>query len=116
MSKQTTIIIALILLLMFLSGCKGLNPFGPGKNDPVILTQENVCLDNNGLDIRYMDNMPPKRIYENDKFYISIALMNNGCYDIKKGKLTVSVDTDSMVLEDSSPVVVWNSNVELMVT
>ncbi|MBN1156731.1 hypothetical protein JXA85_03885 [Candidatus Woesearchaeota archaeon] len=107
MNKKTIIKIALISLLVILSGCSGIklpgiNLLGRGNsNQGVIMEQENVCLDNNGLDIRYMDNMPPERIYEDDKFYVSLALMNNGCRNIEKGKFTVSVDTDSLQLEES---------------
>ncbi len=104
MIPSTLATIVLISLLVILSGCKGINLFNRGNNNQgnVFTTQENVCLDNNGLDIKYMESMPPERIYENDKFYVSLAMMNNGCYDIKKGKFTVSVDTDSMQLEESS--------------
>jgi len=95
----TIILIAIILALaLVLTGCSsstgtswGSSLFG-GSDDNMNapgVTRENICTDNGGLSMTFLDNMPPDQIFERDPFYIGLRIQNQGCFDINKGYVSV---------------------------
>ncbi|NOZ81363.1 MAG: hypothetical protein GXP63_06860 [DPANN group archaeon] len=80
----TMAVLLFVLVLLLLSGCSKLS-----SNNAITPTRENICTDNGGLRVSFLDNMPPKQIFEGDQFYIGVMLKNDGCFPISEGYVTL---------------------------
>ncbi len=74
-------LIIIIVLFMFLLGCgadsggkKGIQNFKQGYG---------------ALEVRFLDNAPPKKIYQGSNFKMIAELDNQAAYDIKNGELKI---------------------------
>jgi hypothetical protein len=80
-NKKISLIIFVVLSFAFISAC-----FPSG----------NLNLDtqfrkgSEGLQMSFLDNLPPQEILAGDRFSIGINLENRGAYDITEGRITLS--------------------------
>jgi len=78
--KQTIIVISIILALL-LTGCSGLgNMFSSGSGN---IQSYNFRTGTDGLDMKFQEGAPPKKLYIGTDFIASMKIKNNGAYSIK---------------------------------
>lgn len=92
--KKTTALIFGIVIIMLISGCaksssRGSNP----------ITDADVRKGFDGLDMEFVKNAPPDKLFEETTFPISIKLSNKGAYSIKNGFVAVNFDRSYMDFE-----------------
>ncbi|MBT3814129.1 hypothetical protein HOE37_00595 [Candidatus Woesearchaeota archaeon] len=75
-------IIGIVLLSLFLLGC------GSGGGTKQI--DYNFKQGTSGLQVSFMDNAPPKKIYENSNFNVILKMENKAAYDLVNGQITLS--------------------------
>ena len=75
--RKIVLFVVLVLLLVF-SGCVGR---GPSEQR----VEEDYHKGTRGLDISFIRNAPPDRIYEGDSLDISIEVKNLGAFPEEKG-------------------------------
>jgi hypothetical protein len=85
-------IIILILVIVLMSGCKK----DPGLKYPITNKEYQVGTD--GLKFEFIDNAPPKNVFEETTFEIATDMWNKGAYSITEGYLNVIVDNTYMCI------------------
>ncbi len=78
MTKKRVMVIVLMLLLVFSTGCvkkKSTETFGPGVMSNKIYTGTN------GINMKFMENMPPVRTYDKSGLNILVELNNKGAFE-----------------------------------
>ncbi|MBR9676229.1 hypothetical protein GOV05_04425 [Candidatus Woesearchaeota archaeon] len=88
MNKKTSILIMLLIISIFLSGCT-LN-LGFGSSKEVVVTD--VYTGSNGLEFAFLENLPPNGLYAEEEFQIGIRMINKGAYPISNAILTITGD------------------------
>ncbi len=90
-----------ILLLLAIAGCKdGSSIFGSGKK-----TQKNLITDVDirkgatGLEMNFIPNAPPERVFEEGVFPVSLNIKNSGAADIEDGILVFGMENAFVELE-----------------
>ncbi len=73
MDKIKLVILVLVLLALFLAGCKQIPWFG-GEAEPTGI----------GLIMQFEPDMPPARWYEGEPFELQISIRNAGNYDLER--------------------------------
>ena len=85
-NKKAIAIIGILLVLVVVSGCEGGNIFGK-KQDKRPITDADIRKGTDGLDMEFLTNAPPERVFEDGRFPISLRLKNEGATDIEEGIL-----------------------------
>jgi len=67
-----------IIILLFISGC---NVIQNSQED--ITTNRDFKIGTQGIEVNFLDNMPPSKIFEEDSFELGLELNNKGAYDSK---------------------------------
>ena len=94
-NKKAIAIIGILLVLVVVSGCEGGNIFGK-KQDKRPITDADIRKGTDGLDMEFLTNAPPERVFEDGRFPISLRLKNGGATDIiddNKVKLVLGFET-----------------------
>ncbi len=81
-----------IVLSLYLSGCSLANFSASGKETPI--TNVNVYQGTEGLEIEFLTNSPPEKVYEGENFVVSTLLNNKGAYPITSGKVVLTHEPD----------------------
>lgn len=76
-------IIVFVLLLVFVSGCSQF------KKEEFDLEDFDFKQGYKGLEVRFLENLPPKEIIANSGFVLGLELKNEGAYDIENGMIRV---------------------------
>lgn len=80
--RLISILILMIIIFSF-SGCSGfIGSDGPKKVDYHTGTT--------GLELRFLDRMPPSEIWEDASFVTSVEIKNKGTYDVENGVLSIT--------------------------
>lgn len=95
--KKITILLAIASLLI-LNGCNGFSS-GASYNQGFL---EDISKGKEGLVMNFLPQSPPKQVYEDDVFPVSVELENIGTYDIKRGILLINVENDNLAVTDGS--------------
>jgi len=74
--------IGIVLIALLILGCSG----GGGTKQIDYNFKQGVS----GLQVSFMDNAPPKKIYENSNFNVILQLENKAAYDLINGEITLS--------------------------
>ena len=93
-NKKIILVISIVLLLV-LAGCEGGKIFGK-KQDKRPITDADIRKGTDGLDMEFLTNAPPERVFEDGRFPISLRLKNEGATDIiddNKVKLVLGFET-----------------------
>lgn len=90
--KKFVVIIAVILLVLFLSGCKGFTRKGANADESAINRQ--VYSGTQGLEIDFMQNLPPNEIYDSSNLHIVAELRNRGTRDVSGRLYLTGLDTN----------------------
>ncbi|MEM4268180.1 MAG: hypothetical protein QXK37_05110 [Candidatus Woesearchaeota archaeon] len=89
-SMKMGTILFIVLLFSFMSvmisSCKK-----ESKNTPLNIDYKKGT---EGLAFDFLKNVPPNKVFESSEFSVSANLKNKGAYDIKKGFLTIALETD----------------------
>jgi hypothetical protein len=80
MKKTIIILLTIVVLLSF--GCRRTTP---GLEPEVIEYHKGT----QGLEINFIENVPPDEIIEGSEFAIGVELRNKGAYDIEDGRLLI---------------------------
>lgn len=96
MQAKKIIIILMILLFIFVFGCKGVK-----KDYTPTITSKDIYIGKDGLEMEFFENTPSE-IFENSVLPISLHLSNEGAYDITNGYLSISLEKDYMELNEES--------------
>jgi len=79
------IILAGLLILVLVSfGCKRGQP---GIDGPIVI---NYHKGNDGLEVKFLDNLPPDEIVVGSKFLIGLEVKNQGAFDVTFGSVLIS--------------------------
>lgn len=96
MIKMKTNKITALLILLVISGCIDLNP---GKDTT---TPSNIYKGTKGLEISFVKNAPPSKVFEKSPFNVIVRVQNKGAYDVgyyggevsaEKGKLVITTES-----------------------
>jgi len=87
-------ILMIMVLFMFLLGCGS----SSGQQQGI----QNFKQGYGSLNIRFLDNSPPEKIYQGSKFKMIVELDNQAAYDLKDGQLKI-VGVDEKFFLMSSP-------------
>jgi len=74
-------IILLMIVLVIISGCRKQT----GIDVEVIEYHKGV----DGVEMKFVENLPPREIIERSNFVIGVELRNKGAYDVEAGRITV---------------------------
>ena len=85
-NKKAVVIIGILLVLVVASGCEGGKIFGK-KQDKRPITDADIRKGTDGLDMEFLKNAPPERVFEESPFPISLRLKNEGASNIEEGIL-----------------------------
>jgi len=86
------IILMFIIFIILISGCR-LN-----NNNSITSDIDKIHEGKDGLVIKFIDNAPPKQVYEKDSFPIGIGLENKGAFDIKNSYVLLNIEEDNLEL------------------
>lgn len=89
--------ILVLMVLLFIYGCK----VGKKEYTPRI-TSKDIYSGKDGLVMEFLENAPPKEVFENSVLPIGMRLDNKGAYDIKRGYLSIGLEKDYMELNQGS--------------
>ena len=83
-------IIALILIILIFSGCAALKKKPKEIDDePTSFELKDIRSGNDGLVMRFVDNVPPDQIYDTELLTVMIDLRNRGAENINDGYLYI---------------------------
>ena len=85
--RKRAFLIVMCLILVFVIGCKGR---GSGENKNI---ERDYHIGTDGLEMNFLNNAPPNRIYVGDDLEVILELRNKGAWpdsDVFDGKLEVS--------------------------
>ena len=93
--QKTTQIFLIIAICLLLAGCSNMGGFFKGNSQGNIETYDfRKGID--GLDMQFVDGMPPKQVFVGSEFTIGIRAKNKGAYDITdRAQLKITVPDDS---------------------
>jgi len=103
------IIISLLILSLLISGCKGV--FKRDVEYSPSITSEDIYTGKQGLTMEFLENAPPKEIFDNSVLPIGLRLYNKGAYDIgssdrytdtQTGYLSIGLEAEYMELNEGS--------------
>ncbi|MGB9749108.1 MAG: hypothetical protein ACP5OZ_01235 [Candidatus Woesearchaeota archaeon] len=80
-SANSLLLIVLILLIVFISGCvseSGISIFNP-------------YIGNQGAEVNFMKNAPPDFVFEDSSFHVGFELENKGALNVEKGIITIGL-------------------------
>ena len=89
-------ILIIVVLFMFLLGC--------GSSSGQQQGTHNFKQGYGSLNVRFLDNSPPEKIYQGSKFKMIVELDNQAAYDLKNGQLKI-VGVDEKFFLMSSPLI-----------
>lgn len=89
--------IIVVMVLLFICGCK----VGKKEYTPTI-TSKDIYSGKDGLVMGFLENAPPKEVFEKSVLPIGMRLDNKGAYDIKRGYLSIGLEKDYMELNQDS--------------
>jgi hypothetical protein len=89
-------IILCLILFMILIGCTGIIP---GQNKDTIQIPD-IHKGTQGLEINYLNGMPPVEIFENQLFEIGLEITNKGATDIQNGIYNIAINEQFLDLID----------------
>ncbi|MBW2965265.1 hypothetical protein KY363_07445 [Candidatus Woesearchaeota archaeon] len=90
-------LLLLAISLLLLAGCSGTGGFFKGKSETMETYKFRSGTD--GLDMKFLDSMPPKQVYVGTDFTTGVEIYNKGAYDIKgNAQVTIGVPDISAFL------------------
>jgi len=98
MKKEPVFFSMVLLLLIFLSGCEGIDFSGLGIGSGKEFNPE-VHKGNQGLVVEIIDNSPPSQLYEDENFKVVARLINKGAYEISSGILLLNYEKEFVDLQ-----------------
>ncbi len=94
-----TTVILILLMILLLFGC----------TNPTEVTMKDLRAGTNGIVLKFLDGQPPAKVYENDRFVMTLELHNDGAATAKNAILSfgapkeyVSVDIAGVTLDGKS--------------
>lgn len=86
-----------IALLLLLTGCGSTGGFFKGKSETIDTYKFRSGID--GLDMRFLDSMPPDQVFVGTDFTTGVEIYNKGAYDMKgNAQVTIGVPDQTAFL------------------
>src|SRR3989344_994993 len=83
--QRSMLLIAILLALLFLSGCTGFTGRGKTRASPYTFHTGTQ-----GMMLEFLPGSPPDRLYEGDPLTLVVKYANKGAYIVEGGRLYVS--------------------------
>lgn len=87
------------MLILILTGCTGIGLNFPNKNTISIPT---IREGTKGIEINYLDNLPPAELFEGQLFEVGFELKNQGAEDVQNGIYTLGLNEQYIIMLDES--------------
>jgi hypothetical protein len=92
MKQKIFSIIVIFMLCLVLIACE--------PKDPDFLTDKDLRKGKDGVNVNFIENSPPKNVYENTNFNIGAKITNNGAYNAN-GYIVLTVEKDFVNITDN---------------
>lgn len=89
-------ILFLLLVLIFICGCDGVN-FGGRDGIDVFDPYQGP----DGLIIDYLPNSPPKRVKSGGNFRTGVTIENRGAFDVSNGKIAITYNSNDLLIKQN---------------
>lgn len=100
MKNKRSILIFLFILAMFLlSGCDGIGGDSKKKENEIVV--KDIYSGSKGVDIEFIPNMPPLKLYQEEEFQIAVKITNKGAYQVRNGIINIAGDPGYINFENS---------------
>lgn len=97
MNKKTITAIMLAAILITLAGCTGLNVNNTNKNT---ITLPAIREGTRGIEISFIQELPPAEVFEGQIFEIGFNLENKGAEDVQNGIYTLGMNEQQIIMLD----------------
>ncbi len=88
MKKESAVFCILVMTLLILSACEGLQFGSSAEFNPEVHTGSE------GLRVEILKNTPPTEIYEDEQFKVVVRLINKGAYAINDGVVSLTYEKE----------------------